>query len=204
MTNDSLAVLLMTNRLVDVDADALTAREIWGLYDKIPQIGQVLEVSADELVSDYAIELKLKDYEPGRPNMKPDVLKQIIEIEKSRKIEEEKMMEQQQQNMPKIMININGEQKILTMEQSVGLLQQQHSHINHLVQLLQGKDMEISVLTNELTNIKSALALFDAPAPVLSEPVLSEPVLSEPVLSEPVLSSAIASSAPAIASSSSV
>ena len=56
MTNDSLAVLLMTNRLVDVDADALTAREIWGLYDKIPQIGQVLEVSADELVSDYAIE----------------------------------------------------------------------------------------------------------------------------------------------------
>ena len=33
------------------------------------------------------IEVLLKDYEPGRPEMKPDVLKQIEEI----KIEREKM-----------------------------------------------------------------------------------------------------------------
>ena len=133
------------------------------------------DVNKEEMIDFYMnkIELKLKDYEPGRPNMKPDVLKQIIEIEKSRKIEEEKMMahyqqqqQQQQENMPKIMININGEQKVLTMEQVVSLLQQQQAHIHHLVQLLQGKDIEISVLTNELANIKSAASActFDAPS----------------------------------------
>jgi glycosyltransferase involved in cell wall biosynthesis len=131
------------------------------------------DVNKEEMIDFYVnkIEMKLKDYKPGRPDMKPDVLKQIIELEKSRKIEEEKMMALQQENMPKIMINMNGEQKILTIEQSVNLLQQQHLHINHLLQLLQGKDNQINLLISELTNIKSAVALFDVPvdaAPALA------------------------------------
>lgn len=56
MDNDSLAVLLLTNRLVDVDAKPLTAREIWDLYARIPQIGQVLESSAEVLVIEHGLE----------------------------------------------------------------------------------------------------------------------------------------------------
>lgn len=55
MNNDSLAVLLLTNRLVDVDAKPLTAREFWDFYSKISEIGKVLEYSADVLVSQYGL-----------------------------------------------------------------------------------------------------------------------------------------------------
>ena len=167
--------------------------------DKKVEIFFEKDANKEEMIDFYMnkIELKLKDYEPGRPNMKPDVLKQIIEIEKSRKIEEEKMMaqyqQQQQQNMPKIMININGEQKVLPMEQVVGLLQQQQAHINHLVQLLQGKDIEISILTNELRSL-SALA----PAPLASAPALA--LGAAPLDSAPTL--ALSAAAPPALSSS--
>ena len=56
MNNDSLAVLLLTNRLVDVDAKPLTAREFWDFYSKISEIGKVLEYSADVLVSQYGLD----------------------------------------------------------------------------------------------------------------------------------------------------
>ena len=56
MNNDSLAVLLLTNRLVDVDAKPLTAREFWDFYSKISEIGKVLEYSADVLVSEYGLD----------------------------------------------------------------------------------------------------------------------------------------------------
>jgi DNA processing protein len=57
MNNDSLAVLLLTNRLVDVDAKPLTAREFWDFYSKISEIGKVLECSAQVLVSQYGLNL---------------------------------------------------------------------------------------------------------------------------------------------------
>ena len=103
----------------------------------------------EEMMNFYMnqIEIELKDYEPGRPHMKPDVIQQMIELEKQRKVEEEKM---QGQPTKGIMLNMNGEQKLLTMEQTANLLQQQHNHINQLVKLLEGKDLEISILRNEL------------------------------------------------------
>ena len=160
------------------------------------------DMNKEEMIDFYMnqIEIKLKDYEPGRPNMKPDVLKQIIEIEKTRKIEEEKMMlqyrqqqqqqlqqqlqQQQQQNNIRIMLTINGQQQAFTIEQIVGILQQQQGHINHLGQLIQGKDMEINVLTNELTNLRSstlsaASALQSAPLVSSTTDAASLLVLSE-------------------------
>ena len=57
MNTDSLAVLLLTNRLVEVDAKPLAAGEIWKLYSRLPQIGLVLECSAETLVSDHGLEI---------------------------------------------------------------------------------------------------------------------------------------------------
>jgi hypothetical protein len=102
------------------------------------------------------IEYLLKDYEQGRSYMKPDVIKQMVEIEKGRKLEMDKMrqqQQQQQQNMPSITFNDgNGNSQTLTMEQVVSILQQQQAQIIHLTNLLQGKDQEIKLLTGALMN----------------------------------------------------
>ena len=102
-----------------------------------------------------SIENILKDYEPGRPNMKPDVLSQMVAIEKKRRndIEEAQAQAQSQAaNGPFITFTKDNEppQK-LSMEQVVNILQQQQTQINHLTSILKGKDQEIEYLTNELT-----------------------------------------------------
>ena len=98
------------------------------------------------------IETLLKTYEPGRPNMKPDVLMQMVAIEKSRKKEMARaLLEQQQQ--PTITLKQGDEPpKQLNMDQVVSILQQQQAQIIHLTNLLQGKDAEIKLLTDALTN----------------------------------------------------
>jgi hypothetical protein len=96
------------------------------------------------------IEDLLKPYEQGRSYMKPDVIKQMVEMEKARKIEMEKM-KQLQQNQPTITFKEgDGPPQQLNMEQVVSVLQQQQAQIIHLSNLLMGKDMEIKILTEEL------------------------------------------------------
>ena len=98
------------------------------------------------------IELLLKTYEPGRPNMKPDVLSQMVSIERERRKEIEKLQSQQTQNGPTISLSQgDGPPQVLTMEQVVNILQQQQAQIIHLTNLLQGKDTEIKILTEALS-----------------------------------------------------
>ena len=81
--------------------------------------------------------------------MKPDVIKQMVEIEKSRKKEMEKMRaaQQQQPNQPCITFsNSNGTTQQLTLEQVVQILQQQQNQIDQLVELVKKKDEEINRL----------------------------------------------------------
>jgi hypothetical protein len=94
------------------------------------------------------IEVLLKTYEPGRPNMKPDVLMQMVAIEKQRKLDMLKMQQQQPQTVS--LKQGDGPPQQLTIEQIVGILQQQQAQIIHLTNLLQGKDTEIKILTEIL------------------------------------------------------
>jgi len=97
------------------------------------------------------IEVLLKTYKPGRPNMKPDVLIQMVEIEKHRKREMEKALQQQQMAMPTITLKQgDGPPQQLTIEQVLNIMQQQQAQIIHLSNLLQGKDAEIKILTETL------------------------------------------------------
>ena len=104
------------------------------------------------------IEELLKPYEQGRSYMKPDVIKQMVEIEKQRKKEMDKAnAQQQQQGSPTITIKQgDGPPQQLTMDQIVGVLQQQQAQIIHLTNLLQGKDQEIKMLTDELAKNASS------------------------------------------------
>jgi hypothetical protein len=94
------------------------------------------------------IEVALKTYEPGRPNMKPDVLMQMVQIEKERKLEMEKAKLLQPQTIT--LKQGDGPPQQLTFEQVVGILQQQQAQIIHLTHLLEGKDTEIKILTEAL------------------------------------------------------
>jgi len=93
----------------------------------------------------------LKKYEPGLPSMKPDVLKQIVEIEEDRK-------RQMQQNQPSITLQRPNEPPItLTMEQVVDMLRQQQSKIEQQSKLLEGKELEINMLNEQVSNLNNQL-----------------------------------------------
>jgi hypothetical protein len=98
------------------------------------------------------IEELLENYVPGRPCMKPDVIKQMVKIEKERKKEmaKQQLLQQQQQTMPNITIqHADGTSQQISLEQVMQILQQQQAQIAHLTHQLQGKEAEINLLTTE-------------------------------------------------------
>lgn len=109
-------------------------------------------VKEDDLKDFYMnkIDNLLQNYEPGDPSNKPDVLKQIKEIEEERK----KMIEEQKNNGGKIMINQDGKEIPLNNQQIVQIMQKQQEQIKQLVDLLKQKDKEINKLQEENINLK--------------------------------------------------
>lgn len=101
------------------------------------------------------IEKLLENYKPGDPSNKPDVLKQIKEIEEERR----KMMEQHQANNGgnggKIILNQNGQQVELNNQQIVQIMQKQQEQLQQLTKLLQERDCTISKLQSDLDNYKN-------------------------------------------------
>jgi len=85
----------------------------------------------------------LANYEPGLPNMKPDVLIQIKEIEIERqKYMEEQVQKQQQQASP-IVLQRPGEAPVqLTQQDVVNIMKQQQQLISQLQEQLQGKGIQ--------------------------------------------------------------
>jgi hypothetical protein len=96
------------------------------------------------------IEDLLKNYEPGKPEMKPDVLKQIQEIEEMRKKQIEELQSQHKNNNQIVIQEGNNPPKALTIEQIVHILQDQKNQIGYLLNQIKGKDIEIEILTNQL------------------------------------------------------
>jgi glycosyltransferase involved in cell wall biosynthesis len=109
------------------------------------------------------IETLLSKYEPGLPKMKPDVLKQIKEIEEERKKMMEEEMKKQQANGP-IVIQRPGEPPVqLSQQDVVNIIQQQQIRINELQKQLEnsmkGGNKENPYITrvSELENMVSLL-----------------------------------------------
>lgn len=96
------------------------------------------------------IEEKLVDYEPGRPAMKPDVLKQIIEIEEKRRHEAEQMA-QRMTSQGSVMIQQGaGPPRLMSPNEIVDILQHQHGLINDLTNRLRFAQSEIAMLKTML------------------------------------------------------
>ena len=107
------------------------------------------------------IELLLIDYKPGEPEMKPDVLKQIKEIEIERK---RQMEEIQKNNNGQISINKDGKQIPINNQQIVAILHKQQDHLKELAKTLSERDKEIeNQKNNERTlneNIKKLISII--------------------------------------------
>jgi len=95
------------------------------------------------------IETLLLGYEPGNPSNKPDVMKQIIEIEAERS----KMMETNS-GQGQIMLNQDGKETPLSNQQIVQIIQTQQQQLQKLEKILLDKDSLIKNLITELNNYK--------------------------------------------------
>jgi glycosyltransferase involved in cell wall biosynthesis len=105
----------------------------------------------DFIIYDYESNIKkfftksmdglLKNYKEGEPSMKPEVLKQIKEIDENRI----KMMEEQQKQIPCIMFQEQGKPSVqIPLNEVVNIVNNQKTHIEQLIK--KNKELEESVL----------------------------------------------------------
>ena len=107
----------------------------------------------------YENENLLKKYEPSEPKNKPEVLKQIKEIEEERK----KMAMSPQNNSNnggKIVINQDGKNIELNNNQIVEILQKQQEQLQIFSKLLQEKDSIINNLNIDILKYKEIINKF--------------------------------------------
>lgn len=113
----------------------------------------------------------LEKYEPGHPRMKPDVLKQIAQIEKDR----EKMIEEETAKSGQIMLNQPGKPPVpLTINQVAEMLSKQSEQI----QIYERRIAELEAMNRELQKLLSTKPVF-GPEPL--KPILGESSKSEPL-----------------------
>ena len=121
-----------------------------------PKYTALVPDAPEDFISDPAllkfyvedVHKQLVDYAPGRPNMKPDVIKQMVAIETSRRKIVEQAQAQAQHSQPVIAYSTTPDGPVvnMTLEQVCQLLSKQQEEIIQLKRLLQGKDTEIAYL----------------------------------------------------------
>jgi glycosyltransferase involved in cell wall biosynthesis len=93
------------------------------------------------------IDALLDNYEPGKPQNKPDVTKQISKIKETREADMKKQIENQQ-NLNKLQMLLNGEQMQKTIEE-------QHQYIQQITNELNQSKEKIVYLENKIKELIS-------------------------------------------------
>ena len=122
-----------------------------------PQFSKPVELTVEEVIKDkkllnfykYDIEGLLEKYEPSKPEMKPDVMKQIIEIEKMRQQELEKYKAANSKSS--IMVQEPGKSPVLlSNDEIVDMLSKQTQEINRLLGMIEMKDKFIELMKKKI------------------------------------------------------
>lgn len=122
------------------------------------------------------IDKLLEKYEPGEPKMKPDVLKQIKEIEAEReKMVQEEMEKMKQTNNSPIMLNRPGEEPVqLSNQDVVNIITQQQEQLKQFVTKTQDLEKMIVTLqkqlldkTKEVKSLKNEIAELKKSGPTV-------------------------------------
>ena len=126
------------------------------------------------------IDKLLEKYEPGHPNMKPEVLKQIKEIEAKRdqmiKEEMEKQRQQGQQGQPNgpIVLQRPGEAPVeLSQQDIVNIMTQQQQHIQQCAQRMSELDNVVANLQSQLTEKIKTIQTLQSSTPQSAQVVTS-------------------------------
>ena len=109
------------------------------------------EFIKDSTIKDFymnTIDTLLRDYQPGDPSNKPDVLAQMVEIE----VERKKLLQTQGQGQ--IILNQDGKEIPLNNQQIVQIIQSQQQQLQNFEKILVEKDNLIKQLICELHNSK--------------------------------------------------
>jgi hypothetical protein len=105
----------------------------------------------------------LEHYEPGRPHMKPDALKQIKEIEAKREQMLEEAIAEQKANGP-IMLQRAGQEPLrLTSEQVVAIIKQQQDQMQALEEKNNQNAKYIALLQQKLLELKKPQVELNKP-----------------------------------------
>ena len=115
--------------------------------------------TVDEFIKDSTIknfymntiDTLLRDYQPGDPSNKPDVLAQMVEIE----VERKKLLQTQGQGQ--IILNQDGKEIPLNNQQIVQIIQSQQQQLQNFEKILVEKDNLIKQLICELHNYKNRI-----------------------------------------------
>ena len=116
-------------------------------------------IPEDDLRQFYKDDLNtvLKNYEPGKPTYKPDVIQNILQLEEKRRVEAEKRASE---NGQIVMKQPDGSVKKISATEMVSIVQQQQSQYKNLqVQLgnlrnvIIEKDQEIAYLTGKVKEL---------------------------------------------------
>ena len=134
-----------------------------------PQFVKVSDKTVDTFIKEAEmkqfymndIEELLKDYEPGRPCMKPDVLENMIKIEEKRRKDAENMAKNMASQGSIMIQKDGGPPTLLKGDEIVKLLRQQQDSISKLNHLLKIKDQEIILLGNEVLKLRTVMQKTD-------------------------------------------
>lgn len=96
----------------------------------------------------------LPHYDPGNMYLKPDVLKQMLNMETARRIRAEKQLTTGS-NSPYIQFSYeDGEPKRITIDEAVQLLRKQRNLLHQKINEIQEKNVEIDILKTQLEEMK--------------------------------------------------
>ena len=115
-------------------------------------------IKDDNLKRFYTEEIKeiLKDYEPGKPEHKPDVIQQTKEITEKRK----KMLEKENENAPIVVKSSDGSQQQLTNSQVLELLQKQQTQLKQSLDVIQALKQRLSAQDETIESLQQQITEF--------------------------------------------
>lgn len=130
------------------------------LKESTKTVDMFIRTSAEDKIKQFFmndIDKLLKNYEPGHPKMKPDVLKQIKEIEESRDAMIKEEMQKQNANGP-IMMNRPGQEPIaLTNRDVVNIITQLQDQLAKQGGSVEDHNRKVSELENIIIKLQKNL-----------------------------------------------
>lgn len=107
------------------------------------------------------IDRVLEDYEPGKPHMKPDVLKQIKEIEKERQKMQMENQQQMTQQMKFMMKNPDGKDTEVSFDEIINIINKQHQDLTNNMNIITQQNTRIREMSIELAKCNNKILALE-------------------------------------------